>query len=305
VKAGVFTFSLWLPSAHARAMPVVSALLSGLLIKMGVLEIFRLADLLPIGLPLVVMGAVTGIIGILYAVGTYDMKKMLAFHTLSQIGYVLIGFGAGTYIARLGALAYAVAHGLFKALLFLAVGEAAAYVGSARWDALVDGNRDIPWGTRLALLVATLGIVGLPPLAGFDAKAILEEGLAGWTLHIIVIAISVGTALSFAKFVPILAARSVSRTSPNRVMSYVWLGGAIVLFWPLSILMTSASVSLNAIGIPQFVEALAAIAVGTAAYLLLRKRRFRLPEAIFRLEQGPLAILGGFFVVYLLILAGR
>ncbi len=305
VKAGVFTFSLWLPSAHARAMPVVSALLSGLVIKMGVLEMFRLADLFPIGLPLVVMGSVTGLLGILYAVTTYDMKKMLAFHTLSQIGYILIGLGAGTYLARLGALTYAVAHGLFKALLFLAVGEAAACVGSARWDTLVEHRQRIPWGTRVALLAATLGIVGLPPLAGFDAKAILEGGLTGWTLHIVVIAISVGTALSFAKFAFVLASRSTSRTQPNRAMAYTWLGGAIVLFWPLSMLMTSPTISMGAIDFLHLVEALAAIATGAAVYSLIRKRRFRLPMAIFRLEQGPLAILGGFFVVYVLILAGR
>ena len=300
VKAGVFIFSLWLPAAHARAMPAVSALLSGLVIKMGVIGLFRLADVFPINLPLIVLGAITGIASIVYALNSYDIKRLLAFHTLSQIGYILIGLGAATEVTRLGALSYLVAHGLFKSLLFLTIGEAAARAGGSHLSTLIENRLDIPRGTRVALIIGVLGIIGLPPLAGFDAKAILEDGLSNTTLHLIVILMSVGTVLSFAKLWPVLFSRSTCRSSRSRILAYAWLGGGIILFWPLSLLLVSPAINLHAFSMPHIAEALVVIAVGGALYLLIRKRRFRLPSEIFRLETSPLIILLGFFLIYAL-----
>ena len=305
VKAGVFIFSLWLPSAHARAMPAVSALLSGLVIKMGVVGLFRLANVFPIDLALIVLGAITGIVGIVYALNSYDIKRLLAFHTLSQIGYILIGFGVATEVGHLGALSYEVAHGLFKSLLFLTIGEAAARAGGSHLSTLVKNRLDIPRGTRIALIIGVLGIIGFPPFAGFDAKAILEDGLPNTALHLIIILMSVGTVASFAKLWPVMFSRSTCRTSRSRLLSYAWLGGGIILFWPLSLLLVSPSISLHALSTPHIVESLAIIAVGIALYLLIRKKRFRLPSDIFRLETSPLIILVGFFLVYALITLGQ
>ena len=304
VKAGIFIFSLWLPSAHARAMPAVSALLSGLVIKMGVVGLFRLAAVFPIDLPLIVLGAITGILGIIYALNSYDIKRLLAFHTLSQIGYILIGFGAHTDVARLGALSYEVAHGLFKALLFLTIGEAAARAGGSDLKTLIENKRDIPRGTRIALIIAVLGIIGLPPLAGFDAKAILEDGLPTTVLRLIMLLISIGTVMSFAKLTPVLLSRSTCRANRSRILSYAWLGAGIILFWPLSLLLVSPAINLHALSVPHIVEALAVIAGGGLLYALTRKKQFRLPDGIFHLEQSPLVILVGFFLVYVLIVLG-
>lgn len=305
VKAGVFIFSLWLPSAHARAMPAVSALLSGLVIKMGVVALFRLGDVFPISQTLIVLGAITGILGIIYALNSYDIKRLLAFHTLSQIGYILIGFGAATEVGRLGALSYEVAHGLFKALLFLTIGEAAARAGGSDLKTLIDNKHKIPQGTRIALIIAVLGIIGLPPLAGFDAKAILEDGLPTVFLHLIVLLMSVGTVVSFAKLTPVLFASSTTRTNRSRILAYAWLGGGIILFWPMSLLLVSPAINLHALTIPHIAQAFAVIAVGGALYLLIRKRRFQLPSEIFRIETSPLIILAGFFLVFALIALGQ
>jgi len=305
VKAGIFTFSLWLPSAHARAMPAVSALLSGVVIKMGVVGLLRLANVFPIQLPLIVLGAITGIIGIIYALNAYDIKRLLAFHTLSQIGYILIGFGAGTEVARLGALSYAMAHGLFKALLFLTIGEAAARAGGSDLKTLIKNKQDIPRVTRIALIIGVLGIIGLPPLAGFDAKAILESGLPTMVLRLTVLLISIGTVMSFAKLIPVLFSSSTCRTKLSRILAYTWLGGGIVLFWPLSLLLVSPAIYLHAFTTLHIAQALAVIAVGGALYLLIRKRHLRLPSEIFRLETSPLIILVGFFLVYALTALGR
>jgi multicomponent Na+:H+ antiporter subunit D len=305
VKAGIFAFSLWLPAAHARAMPAVSALLSGLVIKMGVVGLFRLADVFPIDLPLIVLGAITGILGIVYALNSTDIKRLLAFHTLSQIGYILIGFGAHTDVARLGALSYEVAHGLFKALLFLTIGEAAARAGGSNLKTLIKNRHDIPRGTRIALIIGVLGIIGLPPLAGFDAKAILENGLPTRILRLIVLLMSVGTVMSFAKLTPVLFARSSARTDRSKILSYAWLGGGILLFWPLSLLLVSPAIYLHALTAPHIAQALVVIAVGGGLYFLIRKKRFRLPSEIFRLETSPLIILLGFFLIYALMILAQ
>jgi len=304
VKAGVFLFSLWLPAAHARAIPAVSALLSGVVIKMGVVVLFRLSGVFPLGLTFTVLGFATGLLGILYAVQTYDVKRLLAFSTLSQIGYLLIGFGVGSEAARLGAIDYAVAHGLFKGLLFLAVGEAARIVGTSDLRALVLNRNAIPGATRAALIVGVLGIIGMPPFAGFAAKAVLESALHPTIFHAAVGLLSVGTAVSFAKLAPLLFARSSGRTDRTRAASYGWLGGTVVLFLPLSATIVPRSLLTATLVWPAFLEAIAAILLGLGLYRLVRNRPFRLPQGVFRIEEGTLVILAGFFLIYVLLLNG-
>jgi len=301
VKAGIFLFSLWLPAAHARAMPAVSALLSGVVIKMGVVELFRLAGVFPLDLTFTVLGAATGLLGMLYALQTYDMKKLLAFSTLSQIGYLLIGFGAGSQASRLGALDYAVAHGLFKALLFLAVGQAVACVGSPDLRALTLNRRTIPRGTRIAIAVGILGIVGIPPFAGFAAKAVLESGVHSLFVHAMVALISVGTAASFSKLLPLLSVRSAARCRGATVSAYAWLGGGIALFLPLSATLVPRSILSASWHWPAYLEAGLALALGYGIHRILRGRSFRLPQRVFRVEEGTLAVVAGVLIVFSLL----
>jgi len=298
VKAGIFLFSLWLPAAHARAMPAVSALLSGVVIKMGVVELFRLSEIFPLGLTFTVLGVATGLLGIVYAIQTYDLKRLLAFHTLSQIGYLLIGFGAGVEAARIGALDYAVAHGLFKALLFLAVGQAAQCAGSADVRALTLKRDSIPTAARIAIGVGILGIVGIPPFAGFAAKAVLESGVHSILVHAMVLLISVGTAASFAKLLPILPTRSQSKCHRSASLSYAWLGGAIILFMPISAAVVPRSILAADWQWPAYVEAALVIGLGYGLHRLIRKHPFRLPSTIFRLEEGMLIVIAGVMLVF-------
>lgn len=302
VKAGILIFSLWLPAAHARAMPAVSALLSGVVIKMGVVELFRLSEIFPLELTLTALGLATGLLGIVYAIQTYDVKRLLAFHTLSQIGYLLVGFGAGVEAARLGALDYAIAHGLFKALLFLAAGEAARAVRSSDLHELILRRDAIPRGARAALLIGVFGIVGLPPFAGFAAKAVLESGIHPTILHAVVALISVGTAASFAKLLPLFRSRSraVCCAWPQ-VAAYGWLGAAILFFLPISATVIPRSFLSATWHWPAYVEAITAIGVGLILHRVLRGRPFSLPTRIFRIEEATLVILASFFVVYALL----
>ncbi|MFN3346551.1 MAG: complex I subunit 5 family protein, partial [Candidatus Bipolaricaulaceae bacterium] len=119
VKTGVFLLGLWLPQAHGQAPTEVSVLLSGLVVKLGVLTLARLAEAFPVGTVLLLLGIVTGFGGLAYALWEKDLKVFLGFHTVSQLGYMLIGLGLGV---EMGAILYAVAHGMFKGLLFLAAG---------------------------------------------------------------------------------------------------------------------------------------------------------------------------------------
>jgi len=304
VKAGVFVFSLWLPSAHAEAPPAVSALLSGLVIKMGVVELFRLSGVFPLETTLLVLGFVTAFLGLVYAVRTKHIKRMLAFHTLSQIGYLLIGFGAGTESARVGALDYAVAHGLFKGLLFLVVGEIATLAGSDDLDQLVQHRDRFPRACRWMLIVACLGILGLPPFAGFAAKAVLEAGIHSTLVHALVALVSVGTAASFAKLVPLLSRPfGGPRCAVPRAVGYGWLGAAILFFLPLSRLLVPQPIWLTTFNALAFVEALAAVLLGFAVYRLLQHVPWRLPRNIFRIEEALTAVLAGFILVWSLLAA--
>lgn len=198
VKSGLFLFGLWLPPAHGYAPTGVSAVLSGLVVKVGIVALARLAAAFPIGTVLLALGVVTGFGGIIYALWERDLKVLLAFSTMSQLGYVLIGLGIGGG-AKQGAVLYAVAHGLFKALLFLAAGQAIEEVGERNIAGL---KGKLAWPSALGLAVGTWAIVGLPPLAGFAGKETLSLAVpapVGWILT----ALSFGTAASFAKLLPL------------------------------------------------------------------------------------------------------
>jgi multicomponent Na+:H+ antiporter subunit D len=301
IKAGVFVFSLWLPAAHASASPAVSALLSGLVIKMGVVVLFRLSTVLDISLPLMVLGGITGVVGAVYATFTYELKRMLAFSTLSQIGYLLVGIGIGTPLAIAGSLTYSVAHGLFKGLLFLAAGQVVRTTGSAFIPQQIALRDKIPRATRIALLVGTLAIAGLPPLAGFCAKGLLSAATDSLPLRLLLVFVSLGTVVAFSKLAPLLNPWRGCSDEGAKAVSYSILVLPIVAFLPLSFLFVSRIQVLSSLGLLQAGESVAIIGVGFLAYLALRGHPVRLPQRIFRLEEAILTILSMFFVTFLLL----
>lgn len=300
VKSGIFIFSLWLPAAHASASPAVSALLSGLVIKMGIVVLLRLAPVFSLSLPLLVLGTITGLLGIVYAIFTYSLKRMLAFSTLSQIGYLVLGIGIGSEIGILGALAYALGHGLFKGLLFLAAGVAVDAAGREDIPGLIAMRLRIPVAARMALLLGTLGIVSLPPLAGFCGKSLLSTGAESPIIHAILALISVGTVIAFAKLIPLFRlGRGPSSPWPKTV-AFGILGLPILLFLPLTRLFVPVEqwrVSVHAL---PFLESLLVVAAGLVLYRLLPTRPLQLSQRVFHLEEAILVILSGFFLVLVL-----
>ncbi len=233
IKAGMLPLHIWLPKAHPVAPTPASALLSGILIKVGAYGILRLttsifmpamseiagyADPLwnmskNIGFIVTWMGIITMTAGVYLALQQTNMKKMLAYHSISQMGYIIMGIGVEAYLGYKGGMGFAgaiyhiVNHALFKSLLFMVVGV--VYLRTKELNMYKLGGlwKKLPF-TALVALIASLGIAGVPLFNGFASKSLLHHAIieayhyghasfryAEW----IFIAVSAGTVCSFIK----------------------------------------------------------------------------------------------------------
>ena len=192
LKAGLMPFHIWLPSAHAASPSHVSALMSGVLIKMGIYGLLRVTMLFPDpptywGATVLAMGLVSAVLGVAFALGQHDLKRLLAYHSVENIGIIAMGLGLGLVGRSLsqpawvllgfgGALLHVVNHGLFKSLLFLAAGSVIHATGTREMDRLGGLLRRLP-ATGIAFLVGAVAICGLPPLNGFVSEWFVYLGL--------------------------------------------------------------------------------------------------------------------------------
>jgi len=177
LKAAFIPFHAWLPDAHPSAPAPVSAMLSGIVIK--VLGIYVLARLLfnvfgnhDLLIVLQWLGAASMLGGVLLAIGQWDMKRLFAYHSISQIGYIALGLGLGTPLGIVGALYHLVNHSVFKSLLFLNAGSVEYSTGTRDLKKLGGLSRTMPV-TGATSLVASLSIAGVPPFNGFFSKLII------------------------------------------------------------------------------------------------------------------------------------
>jgi hydrogenase-4 component F len=181
-KAGIAPFHPWLPDAHAEAPTPVSALLSGVMIKMALYALARTVSVFYPGWPkiavfVVGLGVFTMLLGILMALAQDDLKRLLAYSSVSQVGYVVVGIGLGTYLGCYGGLFHLLNHALEKALLFLCVG-AIIYATGARRIADLGGLAERMPVTGACFMVGALAITGLPPTNGFMSKLTIFLALA-------------------------------------------------------------------------------------------------------------------------------
>jgi hydrogenase-4 component B len=192
-KAGLLPLQLWLPEAHPAAPSNVSALLSAIIIKLGIYGIARFTlDLLGPGpawwgLLVLELGAGTALVGILYALLQSDLKRVLAYSSIENIGFILAGLGAALLfrawalpalaaIAALAAFYHVVNHATYKGLLFLAAGAVDRAAGTRAMDRLGGLIRRMPW-TAGCFLVGALAIAGVPPLNGYISEWMTLEVL--------------------------------------------------------------------------------------------------------------------------------
>jgi hydrogenase-4 component B len=191
VKAGMFPLHIWLPSAHANAPSHVSAIMSGVAIKMGIYGIVRFSGWLPAppgsGWVVAGLGVVSAVLGVAFALGQHDLKRLLAYHSVENIGIILMGVGfalvasahghpAWGALALAGGLLHVWNHGLFKALLFLGAGSVLHATGTREMSRMGGLWRAMPWTASLFALGAA-AISGLPPLNGFVSEWLVYLGL--------------------------------------------------------------------------------------------------------------------------------
>jgi formate hydrogenlyase subunit 3/multisubunit Na+/H+ antiporter MnhD subunit len=195
MKAGLFPMHIWLPEAHPAAPSHVSAIMSGVMIKTGVYGILRLMqaidhniDLLyTIGLIVLLSGIVTGLWGVILAAMQNDIKRLLAYSSIENIGVILIGLGvaavghaAGSNLIGMcgmcGALLHIVNHSLFKTMLFMSAGNIYSKMHTTAMNQMGGLAKHMPV-TAILMLFATVAICALPPLNGFVSELLIYIGM--------------------------------------------------------------------------------------------------------------------------------
>jgi hydrogenase-4 component B len=186
VKAGVIPLHVWLPEAHPAAPTNISAVMSAVVIKAGIYGIVRVCVFglgtpsLAWGVAVVVIGGLSAVLGVLYALMQHDLKRLLAYHSIENIGIILLGLGAGmiglsygrSEVAAIGfaaGLYHVLNHAVFKGLLFLGAGAVVMTTGTRQIEAFGGLLRRMPW-TGAFFLVGAMAISGLPPLNGFASE---------------------------------------------------------------------------------------------------------------------------------------
>ena len=193
IKAGVIPFHIWLPAAHPVAPSNMSALLSGIVIKTGIYGMTRIfLDSLGgvpswAGLAVLIVGVVSAVLGVLYALMEHDLKRLLAYHSIENIGIILMGLGAALIfrvagypllagIALIAAMFHTLNHAIFKCLLFLGAGSVLHSTGTRNMEEMGGLIRPMPV-TAFCFLIGAVAISGLPPLNGFVSEWLTYQSL--------------------------------------------------------------------------------------------------------------------------------
>jgi len=236
-KAGVIPFHIWLPSAHPAAPSHVSALMSGVMIKMGIYMMVRLfLDILqPVpawwGVALLVIGSVSCVMGVLYALAERDIKRLLAYSSIENIGIILLGVGGAlvfssqhapalALLSLAAALFHTLNHAVFKSLLFLGAGSVIHATHTRNIEKYGGLIRLMPV-TALGLLVGSMAISALPPFNGFFSEwltfqslfhgAMSAELYVKWAFLIAIAALALTGGLALACFVKVFGTTFLAR----------------------------------------------------------------------------------------------
>lgn len=219
LKAALVPFHAWLPDAHPSAPAPISAMLSGVLIKaLGIYALVRIifnvfGVSVQLGWILIVLGVLSMVAGVFLAVGQWDFKRLLAYHSISQMGYVVLGIGIGALVlaqggpvewaslAILGGLFHLVNHATFKSLLFLTSGSVEMSTGTRQMKQMGGLAKVLPI-TRATCTIASASIAGVPPFNGFWSKLIIVVAAVQAQLYwlaAITVLVSIVTLISFLK----------------------------------------------------------------------------------------------------------
>lgn len=274
-KAGIVPLHVWLPMAHPVAPSHVSALLSGVVIKMGVYGLTRVAlDLLGGGPAwwggvALSVGAISALLGVLYALMEHDLKRLLAYHSVENIGIILIGIGAGMIfhsyglmtlaaLGFIGGLYHTINHAVFKALLFLGAGSALHATGTRNMEEMGGLIKRMPV-TALCFLIGSAAISALPPLNGFASEWIVFQSLlGGFNIPKPEIAVLMPVAVSM-----------LALTSGLAAACFVKAFGITFLAIPRSKEAEEASEAPFLMRVGMIILSLACVALGLAAFVIV------------------------------------
>lgn len=240
VKAAMVPFHGWLPKAMVAPAPVSALLHAVAVVKAGAFGLvrlvedvygFELASRLGMAQALAVLAAVTVVYGSVRALFQSDIKRRLAWSTVSQVSYIALGVAIGGPLALAGGLVHLVHQGLMKITLFFCAGIFAERLGIHRVDELDGVGRRLPWAS-LAFTIGALGMIGFPPLAGFISKWYLGLGALaagqGWVVGVLV----ASTLLNAAYFLPVLHRiwfREAGGSWPEEVHLGRWVVAALTV----------------------------------------------------------------------------
>jgi multicomponent Na+:H+ antiporter subunit D len=182
IKGGVVPFHAWVPDAYTSAPAFVSVFLAGIVTKVsGVYVLIRLVVSVfghqhAVSNIIMVMGALSILVGAVAALGQSNFKRMLAYSSISQVGYIILALGCGTPLAIAGAVFHLFNHSIFKTLLFVNAAAVEERVGTMKIEELGGLSNKMPW-TGLTSVIGLLSAAGIPPLAGFWSKLIIVLAL--------------------------------------------------------------------------------------------------------------------------------
>src|SRR6266567_1216141 len=273
MKAGIMPLHIWLPSAHANAPSHVSAAMSGVILKVGIYGLVRTLSFFH-GVPLwwgsfvLILGVVSGVIGVAFAIGQHDLKRLLAYHSIENIGIIAMGLGvaligqatgspAMMLLGMAGALLHVLNHATFKALLFLGAGSVIHASGTREIDLMGGVARRLPY-TALLFGVGAVAICGLPPLNGFVSELLIYLGFFRGIQ---------GT--GFATAVSALAAPALAMVGGLAVACFVKVYGIVFLGIPRTEEHAASHEAGWQMLLPMTLLALICAAVGLAPALLV------------------------------------
>lgn len=238
LKCAFLPLFSWLPKAHATssAPSIVSVILSGLYVKGGIYLFIRIREMflpaLEMDVLFLAIGIMTGIAGFLLAMSQKDIKLILAYHTISQIGIMLIGISAGSEYAYYGGVLHIFNHAIFKSLLFLSAGIIIAKYGTRDVNKIRGVFKRMPY-VSIMTMAAMLGITGAPLFNGSVSKYFIQSGVKGGIVEYAMILINLGTIISFIKVAQIF----FGKTSEGKIKIDFGKKAAITIMGAMCLLM--------------------------------------------------------------------
>ncbi len=259
-KAGAIPLHTWVPTAAEGAPTSVMAFLPASLDKLlGIYFLARISiDIFVLGsgirMAIMIIGAVTIIVAVMMALVQHDLKKLLSYHAISQVGYMVLGIGTGNPIGIIGGLFHMVNHSMYKACLFLGAGSVEKQAKTTDLEKLGGLARYMPL-TFLSMLIAALAISGVPPLNGFASKWMIYQACVDAHQPIMLIVAMVGSALTLASFIKVIysvflgpkpaglpAVKEAPATMwlPQVVLAALCIGFGIFAVWPVKTFLAPA-----------------------------------------------------------------